>query len=210
MSTDQNGYLADTALDALLNIDRDAHEFAAKKMIRSNKTGDDAEGDDGESEKPSEVRTNTSVNDSDSSSIKDRQDALTHLRSMYRSAGALSSNLQARSRRIEIAMIVISVLTSGTLWTLISARYPDAAAWCGAVLSTLVTGLTLYQHQVGPMRRHREILALFHEIGQEIAVIEASTRFNRGQFWHRMKFLEFHYQQVMSPPKKGEPVHVPA
>jgi hypothetical protein len=49
------------------------------------------------------------------------------------------------------------------------------------------------------MRRHREVLSLFHAIGQEIAVIEGSARFNKRQFWGRMKFLSATPELIMLP-----------
>jgi hypothetical protein len=57
LSADENGYVAGTAVDALLNIDLNGHKLAAKKMRRSQKMGDDEETDDDQSEEPSDPRT---------------------------------------------------------------------------------------------------------------------------------------------------------
>ncbi len=50
-----------------------------------------------------------------------------------------------RSKAIDILIIVISTLTSGTLWVLIGTNFKTVAAWSAAILSTMLTIITLVQ-----------------------------------------------------------------
>ncbi len=49
-----------------------------------------------------------------------------------------------RNDRIEFTILILTVRTTGALWLLISQSLEHAAARAGAVISTIVTGFTIY------------------------------------------------------------------
>jgi hypothetical protein len=57
-----------------------------------------------------------------------------------------------RNHRIELAILVLTVLTTGAFWVLISQSLEHAAAWAGGIISTVTTGLTIYQLSLGPKK----------------------------------------------------------
>jgi hypothetical protein len=60
---------------------------------------------------------------------------------------------QIQNNRVEICILAISALTTGSLWVLLLRHFEPAAAWIGAILSTLTLALSAYQRlEIGPKR----------------------------------------------------------
>jgi hypothetical protein len=91
------------------------------------------------------------------------------------------------NRKIEIAIIVISTITTGTLWATIGDVFPNLSIWAGAIMSTALTALTTYQKSFDPQKRYEEAWSLYREVGQVIA--------------HLISGKEFDYSEVLSKHK---------
>jgi hypothetical protein len=79
---------------------------------------------------------------------------------------------QKLNNGIEIGLIVISILTSGSLWLLLAKVFESQMAWTGAILSTVAVVFAAYQKlDFGPKRN------------------KASPKFNAKEFFEAYKPL---------------------
>ena len=108
---------------------------------------------------------------------------------LYHEVGAIISRVATRAKVLELAVLILSVLTSGSLWLLLSLKLPQSTLWFGALASSFVTGITLYIYSSGMNRMRRSALALSRQIGQFLAVIRAS-QISEEEFWNQYKRFE--------------------
>jgi len=94
-----------------------------------------------------------------------------------------------RNKTIDILIIVISSLTSGTLWALIGTSYKTVAAWSAAILSTTLTIITLLQKNLDLGRKYEELIGLYGRVGQDIASLRTSKPNDENQAlaWFKLK-----------------------
>lgn len=71
--------------------------------------------------------------------------------------------------RFQLATIVLSVLTSGSLWLLLSKLLPDLTVWVGAFASSLTAGIALYMKTID--QSITDAYSLEHDIAAYLAEI---------------------------------------
>lgn len=109
----------------------------------------------------------------------------------YRGCEALVKRLSSRLRVLNNVILMASVTTTGSLWLLISDVFPTSAAWVGAVLSTIVSGLSLHLKTSGLAPKLREALKTYGEIGQFIASVRGGDiPVGSAAFWQKIKEFE--------------------
>jgi hypothetical protein len=128
-----------------------------------------------------------------------REQAIEITVGLHRETGALTAQFTTRNYRIEVAILVITVITSGGIWVLLGASFATLAAWFGAVFSTVVTGLTIYQLSLGPKQRVKPVYTLYEAIGKELARLRGVQDFNPTLFWDQYKSFEFELQKLQNP-----------
>ena len=119
---------------------------------------------------------------------QDRQEALDALLNMYQKASQFSVGLSRSIRRLEISIITLSAVTTGSLWAAIGKISPEITTWLGAILATLLTILAMYKKAFNPEKRYKDALALYGDIGRELANVR--TNFDYYQFWGTYKELQ--------------------
>lgn len=122
--------------------------------------------------------------------------AVSELERFYRLVGDLLVRTTRRSRRIQLIIIVLTVLTTGTLWALISTSFETAAAWSGAVATTLLSFLSLYQATIGPGSKLREIQSIYDDAGEYLAHLTSSATFDYEYFADRLRRFESRIRQI--------------
>lgn len=128
-----------------------------------------------------------------------RSDAIRCEAALHRAAKSLVERVTRCHYRIEVLRLILSVLTSGGIWILLSVSLPQTAAWFGAVFSTIVSGLATYQFTLGPRRKVKEAYALLRDIGRELAALRGHPEFDRIQFWERYESFEFQLKKLENP-----------
>jgi len=68
------------------------------------------------------------------------------------------------------------------LWALIAGKHVEIAAWTGAAISTLLSGITLYQRSFGPERYLEDSQELYEDVGEYLARLVSAGRFNGSTF----------------------------
>jgi hypothetical protein len=112
---------------------------------------------------------------------------------MYKWVGEIIGQANRTNIRLEIILIVISAITSGTLWMLLAGKLPEITTWVGAILSTIVTIITIYQKSLGPKKVYDDALPLYKNIGEFIAELRSQTVFTHQDIklaWHKYKSLQ--------------------
>ena len=109
---------------------------------------------------------------------------------MHRKIGSEISSTTKSSKRIEIIILILSVLTSGALWIIVGNQFVTLIQWVGAAISTILTGLTIYQLTEGPKKQLERLNELYSEFGRSLA--HARTYPNNFS-WHNFKHLEASY-----------------
>ena len=128
-----------------------------------------------------------------------REQAIEIVVGLHRDAGTLTSRFSTNSYRIEVTILVITVLTSGGIWVLISEAMPKEAAWLGAIFSTITSGLIIYQLTLGPKKRVKPVYELYEKIGKELANLRGGRKFNPSLFWDNYKRFEYDLQRLQNP-----------
>ena len=119
----------------------------------------------------------------------EKKEALEVLSRLHAELGEYTLQAQLTNRRLELALIVISGLTTGALWTLVAGLAPTVFAWAGAILSTAATILAAYKKLMGPEEAYQQAAELYRKTGQMIADILSNPKFDSHEFWHAYKFI---------------------
>ena len=120
---------------------------------------------------------------------------------LHRWMGNICAQFARRNYRIEMTILVLSVITSGGIWVLIGASFPQTAAWFGAAFSTIVTFFTIYQLSFGPKQRVRKAYEIYEAIAREVARVRggSSSAFDSTAFWDNYKALEVEVTKLENP-----------
>ncbi len=118
---------------------------------------------------------------------------IARLVAMHRLIADRIRSVAKADRILQVAVLAMSALTSGALWVLVGLAAPVAGAWVGAGLSTLVTGLTIYQLTIGPSRELEQLNELYAEFGRSLAHVWSDTH---SFSWHQFKHLESRYVKL--------------
>ncbi len=101
-------------------------------------------------------------------------------------AVATKANL---GKRLEFISLASSVLTSGSLWLLLSEAIPRPVLWFGALASTLTTGITIYVGTTNLNRYRSRALGLLKRASKFLAKVR-SKELRDNEFWDNYKFIE--------------------
>ena len=93
------------------------------------------------------------------------------------------------AKALEMTVLSLSVITSGSLWLLLSERIPQSMLWLGVIASTLTVGITLYLGTTGLNRKRTRILDLHGRLGELLAEVRAHA-IDEKLFWSIYKQLE--------------------
>jgi len=100
----------------------------------------------------------------------------------YIAVGEIATKNLTLDRKLEKTVLIISTLTSGALWTLIATQFENAAAWVGAIFTTIATGITIYQSSIGPNKTNVLAQSLYEEIGEYLAGLASAVDFDSFEF----------------------------
>src|ERR1700720_4475472 len=78
-----------------------------------------------------------------------REDQVNGLLPIYRSVQTFVGEVSRRRKLCGLTVLFLSVLTSGSLWLLLSQAAPVQVLWASAVASTLTTLVTIYVYWSG-------------------------------------------------------------
>lgn len=124
-----------------------------------------------------------------------RRQAMARSLVMHRKIGEKIQSLKKKDRLIEIIILILSVLVAGAFWVLIGDTFPTSIKWLGAIISTVLTGLTIYQSTIGPKNEFEKTLKLYSNLGLFLAkTIENPRNFN----WNDFKLIETEYTELIS------------
>jgi len=108
---------------------------------------------------------------------------------LYNRVEKLISRKTIIRRIVDTVVLTLSVLTSGTLWVLSTTKAPEIFAWIGAIISSVVTLMMMFQLSARLPQLSIELKFLHHDLGQYIAILrEADERPN--DFWLEVKEFE--------------------
>jgi len=124
------------------------------------------------------------------SPVLDSDNRLNDLLGYYHTVHDLIRSYATKADRIDNTILVLSVLVSGAFWLLASQAVPQAIAWAGATVSTVVTGLTIYLYASGLNRRRKKAHELYTDIGQFIAKYRADHGMSDKEYWDKVKRIE--------------------
>jgi hypothetical protein len=119
-----------------------------------------------------------------------REEYITHVLALYHEVQALLARLASRGNKLQLLVLFLSVLTSGSLWLLLSKSLPQTALWFGAVASTLTTGITLYLKSSGLNQVRAKCLTVFSDLGQFLAEVRSSDNMSEEYYWKKYKAFE--------------------
>lgn len=109
-------------------------------------------------------------------------------RGIFTGLTILVARTRRRSDRLEILALVLSIVTSGAIWTLIAARAGAFAEWTGAAAGTFTTFVLVFQKTFGPHRRFRELTDLLDDCVKLSTEIRSLDLNSRGEeFYQRWK-----------------------
>jgi hypothetical protein len=140
--------------------------------------------------------------------IDERNDAIAVLERLHARLAKYALGAKIGQRRLEIVLIVVSGITSGSLWALLAGIAPHVTAWLGAILSTAVTLLTAYKQSLGPEHVYKRAAELYKETGELLAKMRSSNEFDKEAFWHGFKFIQANMVEIdwVRKGKEGDPI----
>ena len=109
---------------------------------------------------------------------------------LYNQLEELLAKVAGRADFLQNAILWLSVITSGALWLLVGQALPHTALWVGAIISTFVTGITLYLYASGINRKRSTAIFLHREISAFLAAIRSTPDMSDKEFWDTYKDLE--------------------
>jgi hypothetical protein len=110
--------------------------------------------------------------------------------SLYNEVAQLLQNYARMGNLLDNSILILSVLTSGAFWALASDALSKVFGWIGAVISTVVTGLTIYMYTSGVQRKRKKAQMIFTEIGNFIVKVRSQPDMTEQEFWTGYKFFE--------------------
>jgi len=102
--------------------------------------------------------------------------------------------------RINYTVLALSVLTSGALWLLTSHIAPQGTELIGAIISTLVTFLTIFLFMSGLESKRKSYLEVYKNIGNFVAYYRSTENVEDSVYWGNYKNFEFELRRIQSGP----------
>jgi hypothetical protein len=118
---------------------------------------------------------------------QEKREAIDQLVIKYNDIEAFLAKLASRAKLLELMVLILSVLISGSLWLLLSKRIPETTLWFGAVASTIVSGITLYIKSSGLNRTRVKALSLYQDLGQFLAEVRDAESLHEIGYWPKTK-----------------------
>lgn len=109
---------------------------------------------------------------------------------LYHDVEKILASAASLGNRLQLLALFLSVLTSGSLWLLLSKTVPQATLWFGAIASTLATGIALYLKSSGINQVRTKALVVFRDLGQFLAEVRASKNMPEEHYWSKYKEFE--------------------
>ena len=109
---------------------------------------------------------------------------------VYRQAETLMQYYAKRADRLDGTNIALSVLTSGAFWALASDVAPKRLGWAGAVISTIVTFLTIYMYASGMQAKRKKAAFIFKEVGKFLGEVRGEPYMEDRDFWAKFKVYD--------------------
>lgn len=118
------------------------------------------------------------------------EDAMVNLIARHRLIGEKRRSVAAKNYRLKMFLLIASAATTGAFWALLGGAFPVFMKWAGAVLSTIVTGVSAYQVTLGPAKLVEQLDELYSNFGRTLArARERPSSFS----WHDFKDLQRAY-----------------
>src|ERR1700759_3021986 len=95
-----------------------------------------------------------------------------------------------RGNLLDNAILVFPVLTSGRFWELASDALPKPLGWIGAVISTIVTGLTIYMHTSAVNHKRKKAQLVTDDLGKFVAEVRTNPQRADVEVWRSAKFCK--------------------
>jgi hypothetical protein len=108
---------------------------------------------------------------------------------LYNEVEKLLRETTRRANTLKTVSLVLSIITAGNLWLVLSDELPKITLWIGAIASTFVTLATVYLKSVEAPKRHARLIALHGKIAQLLAKVR-SGKIDDQEFWETYKELE--------------------
>ena len=135
----------------------------------------------------------------ESSTQRQLEHSLQMLREMHANVEAHAKALNRIIRQLQIAVLTLSLITTGSVWALISNSAAEFAKWCGAILGTILTGVTSYQTMNKFEDKYSATLTLYGDIGATMSTLRQTTVLTPNDFWIPYKSFETKCIQLNIP-----------
>ncbi len=86
------------------------------------------------------------------------------------------SRLNGRNDRIELTILVLTIVMCGGLWALLAGSFHVVASWVGAIVGTVVSGLVAYQKQ-----KLNKALALVEQTNKALIDLKSKKTFSQAE-----------------------------
>jgi hypothetical protein len=112
---------------------------------------------------------------------------------------------QARKadRAIDLLILLLSVITAGALWSLVSNSAPAVSSWIGAICASVVSLLSGVQNTIGPKKKLEQLQPKFQSLAVALGRFRDGRPAGWSDFKHYLAEMESLGVQVpLGPPKK--------
>ena len=99
-------------------------------------------------------------------------------------------------KTLEVIVLILSVLTAGSLWLLLSNALPKSTLWFGAIASTATTFIALYMGNSGMVRTRNQALALLSDIELFMGVLRANGYLSHEEYFGNYKPLRNRFHRL--------------
>jgi len=69
-------------------------------------------------------------------------------------------------------------------------RRTETLGWAGAVISTFVTGLTIYMYASAVQKKGKKALIVFKEVGKFLGEVRGNPSLDEMEFWNKFRVYE--------------------
>jgi hypothetical protein len=130
----------------------------------------------------------------------EKEEGLTTIINELREAEAFTSTTSKKLNKIELTIMILSVITSGALWLLISNVFNQLMVWIGAIISTIVTGLTIYMEMSQLKKKRIDGLRLRRELMNFLAELRSGAMDDDAErYWRDLKRFQDELKYLKTP-----------
>jgi hypothetical protein len=122
---------------------------------------------------------------------------------LYEEAQQLLRSITRLANTLKTIALILSVLTTGSLWLVLTKALPEFTLWAGAVASTAATFIALYLKSTGSSRKHGRAIVIHGDIAQLLAKVR-SGQIQEGDFWSLYKNLEHDLFTIKNALNEGD------